>query len=1387
MRCAKCKNTDVQKFENVMRGFCPVCGGLVDIEYEDTTTKLSMQIFFSYGHDTHQEFVQKLAEAIMRKTDGRIKVWIDNEDIHEHTNWRERITDGILNSRSVLAFLSQYSAREKGVCLDELAIALSSKHGMIKTVLLEKANTFTPPALVTEYQWADMSNYKEFADKGEEAFAEYVDMQAERVIAMLDSDEVTKYNNELSLLRKKLALPEISYEQPRLNRLLKTPLVGRVWLTDMVNAWITDANAKPVLMLYGKPGAGKSMFSAHLQHYNPHVAAAFACNHQSDEFSNTDNIITWLAYKLAMRLPDFRRQVLKLFEDPYFDIGSKKDRFDRLIAQPLSLCINGERGTMMIIIDALDEAKGDEMAGFISEYTSLLPPWLRMLITARKEPHITERFKIYPHIDLAEESEHNEADIRAYYEVHLHDLLDCQSDREAALSRLVSASEGVFLYAEELCPILLEEVAKGDLDLLTFDLPQGMDNLFHFSMKRKDFTYHKDGMTYHYTDFWQEPLGMTVAALSPLPVETLKKLMNWNENDYHSFRLPLSALLTETDGCLQTFHRSFGEWLDKTGEFHSSTQDGLVNLAKRAFAVYQTGVDSMDEYLLCNLTLLLRKANLQSEYTTAVADDVLIDAMGDKAYELIEYNQLEAALQLCEELVCIFEHDTSEKGMNNYSIALDELGRVLEIKNAFKKATEVFNKALQTDRKLVADFPENPRYRRDLSVSLDNVADILQAQNEWDEALELYTESLEIRRKLAADFPENPHYRRDLSVSLNKVAYILQAQNEWDEALELYTESLEICRKLTADFPEHPEYRRDLSVSLDKVADILKAQNEWDEALELYTESLEIRRKLAADFPENPRYRRDLSVSLDNVADILKAQNEWDEALKYYTESLEIARKLVADFPEHPEYRRDLSISLERVADILQAQNGWDEALKLYNESLEIRRKLTADFPENPGYRRDLSVALERIADILQAQNEWDEALKYYNESLEICRKLVADFPENPEYRRGLSVSLKNVADILKAQNKSDEALELYNESLEISRKLTADFPENPEYRRDLSVSLNKVADILQAQFEWDAARMLYEESLEIRRQLAADYPENPQYQSALSFSLNKIADIFSTQDELDEALALDEAHKLYEESLEICRQLAIDYPENPQYQRALSVSLDNVAENLEAQNKLDEARILYEESLEIDRQLVADYPENPQYRRDLSDSLNRVAVILEAQNKWDKALPLYEESLKICRQVVADYPENQQYRCDLSHSLARVDYIIVTLNKLDEARILYEDSLKIRRQLAADYPEIPEYRRELSVFLEKVAGILEAQNRLAEALPLYDESIGVREKLCEQFPQSLQFIEDLVVAYYNFSISSEITDYEMKACALAKQYPDLPKCRIILQSCGES
>lgn len=135
MKCAECGSKEVLKFEGINMGYCPVCQKQVALKEE--TDNDNLRVFFIYGHDKHADIVYRLKDAIESRSGGRIRIWIDHKEIPRDSHWRERITSGILECQSVLAFLSSYSTLNRGVCLDELAIALVSKHGMIRTILLE--------------------------------------------------------------------------------------------------------------------------------------------------------------------------------------------------------------------------------------------------------------------------------------------------------------------------------------------------------------------------------------------------------------------------------------------------------------------------------------------------------------------------------------------------------------------------------------------------------------------------------------------------------------------------------------------------------------------------------------------------------------------------------------------------------------------------------------------------------------------------------------------------------------------------------------------------------------------------------------------------------------------------------------------------------------------------------------------------------------------------------------------------------------------------------------------------------------------------------------------------------------------------------------------------
>ncbi|MGO4882324.1 MAG: toll/interleukin-1 receptor domain-containing protein [Bryobacteraceae bacterium] len=108
-----------------------------------------MRIFLSYGHDANEELVRRIKTDLDKRGHD---VWFDKSDIRFGDDWRRAITDGIMGSNRVLSFLSKYSTRDPGVCLDELAIAIGVKGGNIQTILVESETEVKPPPSIVSFR-----------------------------------------------------------------------------------------------------------------------------------------------------------------------------------------------------------------------------------------------------------------------------------------------------------------------------------------------------------------------------------------------------------------------------------------------------------------------------------------------------------------------------------------------------------------------------------------------------------------------------------------------------------------------------------------------------------------------------------------------------------------------------------------------------------------------------------------------------------------------------------------------------------------------------------------------------------------------------------------------------------------------------------------------------------------------------------------------------------------------------------------------------------------------------------------------------------------------------------------------------------------------------------
>ena len=972
MKCIYCGSEDViyRKFHHIWE--CQDCGESFDPDERERMTE-EINVFFSYAHDDENSengavVVDRLKQLIEEKSDGKIKIWLDTYSIPRNKDWRELITGGIVESDRFVGFMSRKALRDPGVCRDELGIAVGSRYGIISCVLLEGESTLNPPAEFTERQWIDLSDWKKKRDEGEAEFERFLNDAADELIGILRDPETLRFNHEVKKLKESLGISAVD-EMTRIDELLKFKMTGRGWLENIINTWLNDKNGSRVMTLYADPGAGKSLFSAHFQFANPNVIAALACDSRSEEYSQTDKITDRLAYLIALRLPDYRRQLMYILTDKSTLTKTGHDRFNTLIATPLSRVIDGERSAKLIIIDGLDEAKSGALAEFIRSYHDKLKPYIRILITARPERML--RRQLAPsaefsctELNLDDYAEMNDADIRQYYEENLEDLLKDRPGCDVFMNRLVEASSGIFYYAFTILPQLRESLEKGEpLEGMTF--PKGLNALLLKTFLRKFGEPDASGSVEKYNAFVREPLSMVAASPYALPLKTLQKMQGWTYARLEDFLRPLETMLDLSGGFIRLFHKSFTDWLndsEASAAFYAPQADGIRSLAAACFKAFEQGADEMDEYELANASRLLRSAGMKKEYEQLTDSSEYTSALENLAKAYADDRQHERAAELYLEYARIFKEKCENSGDPDQAheavwgniYACDALVDMLD----YTSAEVAANAALEIAEKLAKKYPDDPQMQRDLCGSYNNLGGIAKAMNDYTAAEVAANAALKIAEKLAEKFPEDPQMQRDLSVSYGTLGGIAKARNDYNAAEVYYSKALAISEKLAEKYPDDPNLQRDLSVSYSRLGDVAEAMNDYKAAEGYYAKALEISERLAEKYPEDPNLQRDLSASYQRLGDIAKARNDYKAAEGYYAKTLEISERLAEKYPDDPQMQRNLSVSYSRLGDVAEALNDYNAAEGYYAKALEIRERLAKMFPGVPMLKDDLAVSL---------------------------------------------------------------------------------------------------------------------------------------------------------------------------------------------------------------------------------------------------------------------------------------------------------------------------------------------------------------------------------------------------------------------------------------------
>jgi hypothetical protein len=532
-----------------------------------------MKIFLSYGHDRNTPIVLRIKQDL--EAAGHL-VWIDSSEIKTGDDWRRSIVDGLSNTDWTLAFLSQHSVRNPGVCLDELAIALHVKGGTIATILVEAEAAAEAPVSVSHIQWLDMHDWSaRLADNNEAGETWYRSKLAE-IISFLSKPATQRFAGEIEELDKRLQPISQLADVGR----LVDGFIGREWLLSALDTWRKQSTDSRLFWIAGAPGTGKSAFSAWLAHQGRvNVIALNLCRYNIDERRDPARVFRTVAFQIASRLPDYRRLLLDrlLTHDAK---GTELERqsaaalFDFLLAEPLRFGVDGGRRheRYLVVIDALDETIRDGHSALVevlAESSKKLPEWIAIVATSRPEPSILRQFAdLKPHV-IAAESKENLDDLRAYTRRWLAIESMGAGDLGGRVESVVTASGGNFLYLQN----LRDAVSTGLMSLSNLDqLPKGLIGLYERWFRRQ-FPNRAD------FEVFRPLFEVLVAAGHPVPEVWLEKIFAWSKPEKAKMLEGLGTLFERRTDGIAPFHKSVRDWLI---DEHSAGADFVIDTKQGA-------------------------------------------------------------------------------------------------------------------------------------------------------------------------------------------------------------------------------------------------------------------------------------------------------------------------------------------------------------------------------------------------------------------------------------------------------------------------------------------------------------------------------------------------------------------------------------------------------------------------------------------------------------------------------------------------------------------------------------------------------------------------------------------------------------------------------------
>ncbi len=421
------------------------------------------------------------------------------------------------------------------------------------------------------------------------------------------------------------------------------------------------------------------------------------------------------------------------------------------------------------------------------------------------------------------------------------------------------------------------------------------------------------------------------------------------------------------------------------------------------------------------------------------------------------------------------------------------------------------------------------------------------------------------------------------------------------------------------------ELMRELATGYDRIGDIrggikLPSYGDIPDALEYYQRAKDIRDELLKAIPDDPELLQELSFSYDKIGHVYGRTGKTSEALDFYRESLRIRKGLVTGDVQS---RRRYASALLNVGSRLAKLGKHVEALEYYFESLELRKQLATENPDNQDLQLDIATAYLYIGGRYDAMCNEEDALMYYQQAHRIRSEVFQSNPNNSEIYHDYSVSLYFVGRSYLRTGSVEEAIPILTQYLEIKRRLERNNPNLVLAKRNLASAFQILGDAYRLLEDWDQANENYRSLLSVIEPVAMEYPEDTQYQFLLAVGYEGIGLVNAGRGNHDGAI------ENASQARNILQALVDQDNDNTFYKDRLAHCYATLGSYFLKSDQIDEARSNLENAVELFNEIDEITEDSCSAESDLSDTLLEFSKFMVRIGDKTEALRYAREAFK--------------------------------------------------------------------------------------------------------------------------------------------------------------